>query len=270
LLREAGVQKGASWIYAEGGERARRAKSFQLEKAMEDVLVAYAQNGEAVRPENGYPVRLVVPGWAGHNSIKWLRTIKVTDRPYMAKDDLGFTQAQDGAWIGEREFEPKSVITFPSGGQKLPGPGMYEIQGLAWTGGGVIRKVEVTTDGGRTWKETQLQEPILPRAHTRFRLLWTWSGEETVIESRCTDERGRAQKMLVDIRKEYGDNPDDWRSSRSPGERFSGTQPWKILRDGSVHQAAYGPHMVPPPRATARLTKPMEESPSGGGSTCLA
>lgn len=270
LLREAGVQQGASWIYAEGGERARRAKSFQLEKAMEDVLVAYAQNGEAIRPENGYPVRLVVPGWSGHNSIKWLRTVKVTDRPYMAKDDLGFTQAADGSWIGEREFEPKSLITFPSGGQKLPGPGIYEIQGLAWTGGGVIRKVEVTTDGGRTWQEAQLQEPILPRAHTRFRLLWTWNGEETVVESRCTDERGRTQRLLSDIRREYGDDPDNWRSSRSAGERFSGTQPWKILRDGSVHQAAYGPHMSPPPRATARLINPIEEPPSRGGSTCLA
>jgi sulfane dehydrogenase subunit SoxC len=270
LLQEAGVQKGARWIYAEGNEHARRAKSFQLEKALEDVLVAYAQNGEAIRPENGYPVRLIVPGWSGHNSVKWLRTVKVTDRPYMAKDDLGFTQAPDGTWIGEREFDPKSVIAFPSGGQKLPGPGVYELHGLAWTGGGVIRRVEVTTDGGRTWKEAQLQEPILPRAHTRFRLLWTWNGEETVIESRCTDEGGRTQKRLVDIRKQLGDDPDNWRSSDSPGERFSGTQPWKILRDGSVHQAAYGPHMYPPPGAAAGLTKPFRRLPTGGDSTCLA
>lgn len=270
LLKEAGVQKGASWIYAEGGEHARRAKCFQLDKAMEDVIVAYAQNGEAIRPENGHPLRLVVPGWAGHNSVKWLRTVKVTDRPYMAKDDLGFKQAADGTWIGEREFEPKSVITFPSGGQKLSGPGIYEIQGLAWTGGGAIRKVEVTTDAGRTWKEAQLQEPILPRAHTRFRLLWTWNGEETVIESRCADERGHQQKMLSDIRKQYGDNPDDWKSSDSAGERFSGTQPWKILRDGSVHQAAFGPHMHPPPRSSARLSQPKTESGSTGGSSCLA
>ena len=134
----------------------------------------------------------------------------------------------------------------------------------------MIRRVDVTTDGGRTWKEAQLQEPILPRAHTRFRLLWNWNGEETVIESVCTDERGRKQKRLIDIRAEFGDDPDNWRSSDSPGERFSGTQPWKILRDGSVRQAAYGPHMYPPPKATAGLTKPGKNSPSGGGSSCLA
>ena len=252
LLKEAGVQKGASWIYAEGGEHARRAKSFQLEKALDDVIVAYAQNGEAVRPENGYPVRLVVPGWAGHNSIKWLRTIKVTDRPYMAKDDLGFTQGPDGKWIGEHEYGPKSIITFPSGGQKLPGRGIYEISGLAWTGGGVIRKVEVTTDGGRTWKDAQLQEPVLPKAHTRFRLPWNWDGEETVIESRSSDERGRVQPLLNDIRKKWGDNPDNWKTlNEFAGARFDGTQPWKVTRDGIVYNAAYGPHMSPPPGRSA-------------------
>jgi sulfane dehydrogenase subunit SoxC len=269
LLKEAGLQKGAAWISAEGGERKRRRKCFQLEKGMEDVIVAYAQNGEAIRPENGYPARLIVPGWAGHNSVKWLRTVKVTNIPYIAKDDTGFKQAEDGSWLGEREFDPKSLITFPSGGHKLPGPGVYEIQGLAWTGGGAIRQVEVTTDGGRTWKEAQLQQPVLPRAHTRFRLLWTWNGEETVIESRCADERGRQQKLLVDIRKQYGDNPDNWRSSDSAGERFSGTQPWKILRDGSVHQAAYGPHMHPPPTAAASRQTPAGK-PGRGGSPCLA
>ena len=268
LLKEAGVQKGASWIYAEGGDHARRAKSFQLEKALDDVIVAYAQNGEAVRPENGYPLRLIVPGWAGHNSVKWLRTIKVVDRPYMAKDDLGFTEGPDGKWIGEREFEPKSVITFPSGGQKLPGPGLYEISGLAWTGGGAIRRVEVTTDGGRTWKDAQLQEPVLRLAHTRFRLPWNWNGEETVIESRCTDERGRTQTLLSEIRKKWGDNPDAWKSSDSAGERFSGTQPWKITRDGSVHQAAFGPHMTPPAAPGTASKTALNFNPSGKDRTC--
>lgn len=129
----------------------------------------------------------------------------------------------------------------------MPGPGFYEITGLAWTGGGAIRRVEVTTDGGRSWKDAQLQEPVLRLAHTRFRMAWEWNGEETVIESRCTDEQGRTQVLLSDIRKRYGDDPGKWRSSDSAGERFSGTQPWKITRDGSVHQAAFGPHMTPPP-----------------------
>ncbi|HEY4643893.1 MAG TPA: hypothetical protein VIH68_04160, partial [Bacteroidota bacterium] len=124
------------------------------------------------------------------------------------------------------------------------------------------------TDGGRTWKDAQLQEPVLPRAHTRFRLLWNWDGEETVIESRCTDERGRVQALLADIRKKWGDNPDVWKSSDSPGERFSGTQPWKVSRDGTVHQAAYGPHMTPPPRTSAKMTLPPQSRPGKEGSPC--
>ncbi len=270
LLKEAGVQKGASWIYAEGGERARRAKTFQLEKAMDDVIVAYAQNGEAPRPENGYPVRLVVPGWAGHNSTKWLRRIKVVDRPQMAKDDLGFLLGPDGKWMGEREFDPKSIITFPSGGQRLSGPGFYEIRGLAWTGAGVIRRVEVTTDGGQTWKDAHLQEPVLSKAHTRFCLDWNWNGEECVIESRCTDERGRTQAMLSEIRKKWGDNPDNWRSSESPGERFSGTQPWQITPDGSVHQAAFGPHMSPPPAPGTSAASLLNLNSGGKDNSCLS
>ena len=270
LLKEVGVQKGASWIYAEGGERARRAKSFQLEKAMDDVIVAYAQNGEAVRPENGYPVRLVVPGWSGHNSTKWLRRIKVVDRPHMAKDDFGFRVGPDGKWIGEREFDPKSLILFPSGGQRLPGPGLYEIRGLAWTGAGVIRRVEVTTDGGRTWKDAKLQEPVLSKAYTRFVFPWNWNGEESVIESRCTDERGRTQALLSEIRKKWGDNPDNWRSSESPGERFSATQPWKITPVGSVRQAAFGPDMTPPPAPGTRAESPPHLNPDWKDESCFS
>ena len=269
LLKECGVQKGASWVYAEGGERARRAKSFQLEKAMDDVIVAYAQNGEAVRPESGYPVRLLVPGWAGHNSTKWLRRIKVVDRPHMAKDDWGFLLGPDGKWMGEREFDPKSIITFPSGGQRLPGPGLYEISGLACTGAGVIRRVAVTTDGGRTWKDAQLQAPVLSKAHTRFRLPWNWNGEECIIESRCTDEKGRTQALLSEIRKKWGENPDNWRSSESPGERFSGTQPWKITRDGVVHQAAFGPHLTPPLATGTTAAAPLPLNPGWKDESCF-
>ena len=270
ILKECGLHKNASWIYAEGGELARRAKSFQLEKAMDDVIVAYAQNGEAIRPENGYPVRLIVPGWAGHNSVKWLRRIQVVERPYMAKDDLGFKVGADGKWMGEGRYDPKSVITFPSGGQHLSGPGYYEITGLAWTGAGVISKVEITTDGGRTWKVAQLQEPVLSKAHTRFRMNWNWNGEECVIESRCTDEAGRTQMLLSEVRKKWGDNPDNWRSSESPGERFSATQPWKIMRDGSVRQAAFGPDMSPPAAPGTKGASALYLDPAGKDPSCLS
>ena len=270
LLQEAGVQRGARYIISEGAERARRSYSFPLEKALDDVIVAYAQNGEALRPEQGYPVRLVVPGWQGHFSTKWLRRIKVVDRPHMAKDDLGFLRGPDGKWMGEREFDPKSIITFPSGGQRLSGPGFYEIRGLAWTGAGVIRRVEVTTDGGRTWKDAQLQEPVLSKAHTRFRFPWNWNGEECVIESRCTDEAGRTQALLSEVRNQWGDNPDNWRSSESPGERFSATQPWKITPDGSVHQAAFGPHMTPPPAPGTAAAAPLNLNPGWKDESCFS
>jgi sulfane dehydrogenase subunit SoxC len=248
LLKEAGLQKGASWIFSEGAERARKQKSLQLEKAMDDVMVAYAQNGEAPRPENGYPLRLIVPGRAGHNNIKWLRRIKVMDRPLISKDDTGFTNV-DGKWTGEYDYTPKSIITRPSGGQTLPGRGWYEISGLAWTGGGVVvKRVEVTTDGGKTWKDAELQEPVLPRAHTRFRLPWIWDGAETVIEARCTDAKGLVQPRIAEIRAKYGDNPDNWRAIPDvAGSRFNGTQPWLVTHEGKVHNAAHGPHMTPPP-----------------------
>src|SRR4029077_18638552 len=147
------------------------ARSIPVDKAMDDVIVAYGQNGEAVRPEQGYPLRLVAPGYGGINSVKWLRRIKVVDEPYMARAET--TQypelRPDGKarWFNS-EMGPSSVITRPAGGQKLPGKGFFEITGLAWSGGGVVKRVEVSTDGGKTWKDAELQGPIHSKAHTRF------------------------------------------------------------------------------------------------------
>src|SRR5688572_16114460 len=178
LLREVGVQKRATWIVAEGADATGNERSIPMAKALDDILVAYGQNGEALRPENGYPLRLVVPGWVGNISVKWLRRVTVADRPYMTRMESEHApRLPDGK---ARQFavvmEAKSVITFPSGEQRLPGPGTYEITGLAWSGRGAIRRVEVSTDAGRTWRDTVLQEPVLRFAHTRFRLPWRWDG----------------------------------------------------------------------------------------------
>ncbi len=138
LLKECGVQRGASWIVAEGSESNKYTMSIPLGKAMDDILVAYAQNGEPVRPQQGYPLRLVVPGWEAIRSVKWLSRIKVVDQPAMAWHETGNNAdtRPDGKGLWFRfELGPKSVITRPSGGQRLPGPGFYEITGLAWTGG---------------------------------------------------------------------------------------------------------------------------------------
>ena len=240
LLKEAGVQKGANWLVAEGAEPARHTRSLLLEKAMDDCIVAYAQNGEPVRPEQGFPLRLMVPGWEGNINVKWLRRIKLVDRPYMTMaETTKYTSLRPDGTARWYQFElgPKSVITRPSGGQKLPGKGFYEITGLAWSGGGVIRRVEISTDGGRSWKEAQLQEPVHRIAHTRFRMDWNWDGEEAVLQSRCTDERGGVQPSLAELSGTWGASPDYWRTHLSI--HFNAIQPWKVTREGSVHNALY-------------------------------
>ncbi len=231
LLREAGVQQGASWIVAEGSDAAKMTRSVPLSKAMNDVLIAYGQNGEALRPEQGYPVRLFVPGWEGNISIKWLRRIKVVDQPYMTREETSkYTDLMPDGKARQFTFEmdPKSLITFPSGGQKLSGPGFYEISGLAWSGRGAIRRVEVSVDGGRTWRDAQLQSPVLPIAFTRFGFGWKWEGTEAVLQSRCTDEHGDVQPALEDLIKARGDN---W------GYHYNPIQSWKVTTDGSVQNA---------------------------------
>ena len=240
LLKEAGLQKGASWLVAEGADSGKHSKSIPLEKAMEDVIVAYGQNGEPMRPENGYPLRLLIPGFAGVNNIKWLRRIKVVDQPYMQKAEAaGYASIRpDGKarWF-MFEMPPKSVITRPSGGQQLSGPGFYEITGLAWSGRGSIRKVEVSTDGGRTWKEAQLQTPIHRIAHTRFRFNWDWGGQETTLMSRCTDDLDQIQPTLAELSKVWKVNLEYWKETTNPINVFNPIQPWKVNRDGSIQNA---------------------------------
>jgi sulfane dehydrogenase subunit SoxC len=229
LLREARTQTGATWIVAEGADASGNERSIPLAKAMDDVLVAYGQNGEAIRPENGYPLRLIVPGWTGNINVKWLRRIKVVDRPYLTRmDGVGQPTLMPDGKARQLQFvmEAKSVITFPSGGQPLPGPGLYEIRGLAWSGRGLVRRVEASTDGGKTWRDARLQGPVLPLAHTRFRLEWRWDGREAVLQSRCTDETGYVQPTLAGLAKVRGLNSIYFNNA---------IQSWRVASDGSVH-----------------------------------
>ena len=211
---------------------------------MDDVLVVYGQNGEPIRPEQGYPLRLLVPGWEGINSVKWLRRIKVTHQPTMSMLEItDYTNLRsDGKshWFNF-EMGPKSVITRPSGGQQLSGPGFYEITGLAWSGGGSIQMVEVSTDNGRTWTEATLQNPVHRKAHTRFRFAWNWDGRETVLLSRCIDDQGWVQPSVAELGKILGlDLSLDFFKERSgPVTHFNAIQPWKVNRDGSVQNALF-------------------------------
>jgi sulfane dehydrogenase subunit SoxC len=212
--------------------------SIPLSKAIDDTLVAYAQNGEPVRPHNGYPLRLVVPGWEAIRSVKWLSRIAVVDRPAMAWHEAGNNAdtRPDGKALGFRfALGPKSIITRPSGGHRLPGRGFFEITGLAWTGGGAVTKVDVSVDGGKTYREAQLQQPVHRYAHTRFRFAWEWTGEEAVLQSRCTDEQGEVQPTIAEAAKILGVTPEYFLQA----DHFNGIQPWRINRDGSIQNALF-------------------------------
>ena len=178
-------------------------RSVPLAKCMDDALVCLYQNGERVRPSNGYPIRLLLPGFEGNMNVKWLRRLKLTDGPVMAKDETSkyTVLLPDGkAWQFVFPMEVKSIITHPSPGLTLRGAGFYEIAGLAWSGQGRIRQVEVSADGGNSWAPAALQEPVLSKALTRFRVPWQWSGGPAILQSRATDDTGRVQPTRCAIR----------------------------------------------------------------------
>ena len=228
LLEEVGAQKGASWLVAESADAGKWLRCIPMQKALEDGMVAYAQNGEPLRPEQGFPLRLLVPGWEGNINLKWLRRLKVVDEPYLSNVP---NPPVNGHWQWEQQV--KSVITFPSGEQQLFGRGFYEITGLAWSGGGLVLRVEVSTDGGRTWTDAQLQEPRLPKAATRFRLPWNWDGRDAVLQSRATDELGKIQPALAELSKGRGVSLDFWKSNNMP-LHTGAIQSWEVTRDGKV------------------------------------
>src|SRR5580704_10823677 len=236
LLKEAGVQNGASWIVAEGAEEVKGSSSIPLAKAMDDCLVCYGQNGEAIRPQQGFPLRLIVPGFEGMYNTKWLRRIKVVDRYYMTYNDYGHIQKEEEIAAMTFQWGPKSVITFPSGGQQLSGPGTYQLTGLAWSGGGVVKKVEVSSDGGQTWKEAEIRSAVHPKAHTRFGMTWKWDGQECVIQSRCIDELGQVQPTRGQLAQHFHEPPDYYKTHGVQGTDNM-IQPWRIASDGSVHNA---------------------------------
>jgi len=231
VLEEAGVQKDASWILAEGADPAKMTRSIPLSKAMDDAMLAYAQNGEPLRPEQGFPLRLFLPGWEGNANVKWLRRLKVVDQPYMTREETSkYTDLMpDGR---ARQFtltmDAKSVVTHPSGGQRLDGPGFHEITGIAWTGRGSVASVEISTDGGATWKPAVLQQPVLPRAHTRFRFAWEWDGSEATIASRVTDDTGYRQPTREELVAVRGVNSNYHNNM---------VQAWKVKADGTVEYA---------------------------------
>ena len=224
VLNEVGVRGSAKWIVAEGADRDLHSKSIPLQRAIESCFLAYGQNGEPLRPHQGFPLRLMVPGAGGFSHVKWLRRIKVVDKPYLTPSER-FNELHG----------PKSVITFPSGGQRLRGHGFYTISGLAWSGGGKVRSVEVSTDGGKIWQPASIDGPVLSLAHTRFSLGWNWNGKEATIMSRCTDEQGQVQPTATEFARARGVSVDKVlsREVRRQGQ-WNLVFPWKVASDGQV------------------------------------
>jgi sulfane dehydrogenase subunit SoxC len=208
LLEESGYDKQRGrYVLAEGADGASLTRTIPIEFALDDVIVAYAQNGEMLRPEQGYPVRLIVPGVQGVSSVKWLRRLEVGDQPWNTREEsLHYVDLMPNGihrqytWIQEA----KSVITSPSGGQTIGTRGYQEIRGLAWSGRGKVKRVDVSTDGGRNWRTATLQAPILPKALTRFRFDWRWQGEPALLQSRVIDETGYVQPSIAALREVRG------------------------------------------------------------------
>jgi len=208
LLDEVGIDRAtAKYLLAEGADGASLTRTIPLAMALDDVLVCYGQNGEMLRPEQGYPPRLLVPGVQGVSSVKWLRRIEVGDQPWNTREEaLHYIDLMPGGkhrqytWI----HEAKSVITAPSGGQVLLDRGYHEITGLAWSGRGKVKRVDVSTDGGRNWRTARLSEPVLTKALTRFRIDWTWNGGPALLQSRVIDETGYVQPTIRQLRTVRG------------------------------------------------------------------
>ena len=231
LLQEAGVDPKAAWILAEGADASGMSRSVPLAKAMDDALIALYQNGERVRPSNGYPMRLLLPGFEGNMNVKWLRRIKVTEGPTMTKDETSkYTILEPGGKALQFVFpmEAKSLITRPSPGLTMKGAGLYEISGLAWSGYGKIAKVEVSADGGKSWAEAALQAPVMSRALTRFRMPWRWDGGAAVLQSRATDESGYVQPTRAELLA---------RRSPNGAYHFNGIMSWSVAPSGELKHA---------------------------------
>ncbi len=228
LLAEAGARPVARWVLAEGGDAAVLSRSIPLEKMLDDALLAYAENGEALRPAAGYPVRLFLPGWEGNTCIKWIRRLEVIAQPNMSRDETSkYTDPlpNDTARRFSFVMDVKSTLTRPTFPAVLDGAGWTELSGIAWSGRGKIERVDLSTDGGTSWQPAELQRPVLDKAHVRFTRMWKWDGRRTALLSRAVDETGAAQPTLAEFRARRGAGTD---------YHFNYIRTWVVEPDGRV------------------------------------
>jgi sulfane dehydrogenase subunit SoxC len=237
LFEEVGVDPAAQWFAAEGADAPTMHRSIPVRKAMDDAMIALYQNGEKLNPSNGYPMRLLLPGYEGNMNVKWLRRIKVVDAPIMAQNEtMAYTilLPSGKAWQFFYPQEVKSFISHPSPGMALKGPGFYEISGLSWSGKGRIEKVEVSADGGKSWGSAALQGPVLSKALTRFRMPWKWAGGPAVLVSRATDEAGNLQPSRAAFLAERGAPKTTPNVAGFPMEHCNMVSSWGVSAKGEV------------------------------------
>jgi sulfane dehydrogenase subunit SoxC len=234
LLAQAGVKPNATWLLAEGGDAAAMTRSLPIAKALDDCLVAYRMNGEMLRPEQGYPARLVVPGWEGNLWVKWLRRLKLGDAPWFTREETGkYTdlmengKARQFTWL----MDAKSVITAPSPQAPVKQKGFLTITGLAWSGRGGIAHVDVSLDGGRNWKAARIDGPVIDKACVRFYYELDWNGEPLLLQSRAIDSTGYVQPSKDALRKVRGVNSI---------YHNNGIQTWAVKPDGEVENVEVG------------------------------
>jgi sulfane dehydrogenase subunit SoxC len=226
LFREVGIHPKATWFLAEGSDAAVMTRSIPVTKGLEDGLIAYAQNGEALRPAQGYPARLLLPGWEGNTSVKWIRRIEVSGGPFMTREETSkYTEpVKDKVRQFSFVMDARSIITFPTYPSVVQ-KGWIEIRGIAWSGRGKISKVEISTDAGKNWYPAQLQSPVLDKAHTAFRYLWQWDGKATEIMSRAVDETGYTQPTFAQLKQARG---------ATSGYHMNPIVGWQIKSNGTV------------------------------------
>jgi sulfane dehydrogenase subunit SoxC len=237
LLEEAGVQLEAKWIVAEGADAPHASRSVPIAKALDDAMVALYQNGERIQPGQGYPMRLWLPGYEGNMNIKYLRRLKLTAEPAMSYyESRTYAQILPNGKSYRFYFlqEVKSFITSPSGGHILKEPGYYEISGLAYSGTGRITKVMVSADGGKSWGQAALQEPVLPKAFTRFRMPWRWDGGAAVLQSRAWDEAGNMQPTRAEFVTLRGETTKPPSVLAFPSQHFNAITSWGVDAKGAV------------------------------------
>ena len=240
LLEETGVDPKAKWVIAEGADSLAVSRSVPLAKALDDAMVALYQNGERLMPGNGYPMRLLLPGWEGNMNVKFLRRLKLTEQPAMTYyESKIYSQLLPGGKAYQFYFlqEVKSFITHPSHGMTMRGPGFYEISGVAYSGNGRISRVMVSADGGKSWAQAALQEPVQSKAFTRFRMPWRWDGGTAILQSRAWDEAGNVQPTRAEFVAHRGELKAPPAILAFPNQHNNTVTSWAVERSGEVKHA---------------------------------